>query len=73
MGDFEHWGPPEAYQTRADGVRALASTMGNWLGGPNQAAIACQQERIGHTVYVTGGTGIPDVASNNNRMAVEFY
>jgi hypothetical protein len=71
-GDFLSWGRPEAYQVRSDGVRVLASTMGNWLGGPNQAAIDAQQRRIGSLVYVTGGTGIPDVASKNRRLAVEF-
>lgn len=71
-GDFELWGSAEAYQMRKDGVRALASTMGNWLGGPNQAAIKCQQDRIGKTAYVTGGTGVPDVASKNRRLIVEF-
>lgn len=71
-GDILSWGRVEAYQTRPDGVRALASTVGNWLGGPNQAAIDAQQQRIGTVVYVTGGTGIPDVASNNRRLAVEF-
>lgn len=72
-GDILTWGRPEAYQTRSDGVRALASTAGNWMGGPNQAAIDAQLHRIGTTVYVVGGTGIPDVASNNKRFAVEFY
>lgn len=52
ISNFEHWDLPEAYQTRADGVCALASTMGIWLGGPNQAAIDCQEERIGDTVYI---------------------
>lgn len=72
-GDIQTWGPPEAYQIRSDGVRALASTMGNWLGGPNQAAINAQKKRIGGTVYVTGGAGVPDIGSSNKRLAVEFY
>lgn len=46
--------------------------MGNWLGGPNKAAIEAQQGIKGK-VYVTGGTGVPDVASANNRLAVDFY
>ena len=71
-GDIQTWAPTKAYQTRSDGVRALASTMGNWLGGPNQAAVDAQQQRIGSLVYVTGGSGVPDVASNNRRLAVEF-
>lgn len=61
-----------AYQTRSDGKRVIASTMGNWLGGPNQAAINAQQA-IKTRAYVTGGTGVPDVASANRRLAVDFY
>jgi hypothetical protein len=61
-----------AYQTRPDGKRVIASTMGNWLGGPNQAAIESQQAIKGK-VYVTGGSGVPDVASANNRLAIDFY
>ncbi|KAH0380102.1 hypothetical protein KCU92_g7776, partial [Aureobasidium melanogenum] len=61
-----------AYQTRSDGKRVIASTMGNWLGGPNQAAIKAQQG-IKTQAYVTGGTGVPDVASANRRLAVDFY
>lgn len=61
-----------AYQKRADGKRVIASTMGNWMGGPNQAAIRAQQG-IKTQAYVTGGTGVPDVASANRRLAVDFY
>jgi hypothetical protein len=64
--------PESAYQTRSDGNHVIASTMGNWLGGPNKAAIEAQQAIKGK-VYVTGGTGVPDIASANNRFAVDFY
>jgi hypothetical protein len=64
---------PGAHVTRADGVDVIASTMGNWMGGPNKAAIELQQSAIGARTYVTGGTGVPDVASRNNRFLVEFY
>jgi hypothetical protein len=64
--------PESAYQTRSDGKHVIASTMGNWLGGPNKAAIEAQQAIKGK-VYVTGGTGVPDIASANNRFAVDFY
>jgi hypothetical protein len=47
--------PGSAYQTRADGKHVIASTMGNWLGGPNKAAIEAQQGIKGK-VYVTGGS-----------------
>jgi hypothetical protein len=46
--------------------------MGNWLGGPNKAAIEAQQATRGNA-YVTGGTGVLDVASANHRFAVDFY
>ncbi|THW85615.1 hypothetical protein D6D18_07709 [Aureobasidium pullulans] len=61
-----------AYQIRSDGQRVIASTMGNWLEGPNQAAIE-SQKAIRDKVYVTGGTGVPDVASAINRLAIDFY
>lgn len=61
-----------AYVVREDGNKVIASTMGNWLGGPNQAAIKAQS-RIRGSTYVTGGTGVPDVASVNKRFAVTFY
>ncbi|THW00167.1 hypothetical protein D6D27_00508 [Aureobasidium pullulans] len=32
-----------AYEIRSDGQRVIASTMGNWLAGPNQAAIESQK------------------------------
>lgn len=64
--------PESAYQTRSDDKHVIASTMGNWLGGPNKAAIEAQQGIKGK-VYVTGGTGVPDIASANNRFAVDFY
>jgi hypothetical protein len=35
--------PESAYQTRSDGKHVIASTMGNWLGGPNKAAIEAEQ------------------------------
>jgi len=61
-----------AYMVRGDGKKVIASTMGNWLGGPNQAAIKAQN-RIRGSTYVTGGIGVPDVASANKRFAVTFY
>jgi len=72
-GPITGWGDKSAWVTRSDGEHVLASTMGNWMGGPNQAAIAAQKEKIGKEVYVTGGTGVPDVASKNQRLAVDFY
>ncbi|KAF4556004.1 LysM domain-containing protein 1 [Elsinoe fawcettii] len=64
--------PPAAMRKRADGKMVIDTTMGNWMGGPNQAAIKAQ-DHIRRQAYVQGGSGVPDVASANNRMAVEFY
>lgn len=59
---------------KADGAKALASTMGNWMGGPNQAAVEYERKVLGEgKAYVTGGTGVPDVASRNQVLAVTFY
>ncbi|KAI9699336.1 MAG: hypothetical protein M1836_002946 [Candelina mexicana] len=66
--------PAAAFQTRSDGARVLASTMGNWLGGPNQAAIDYERRVVGQKkAYITGGTGTDDIASKNQRLAVDFY
>ena len=48
--------------------------MGNWMGGPNQAAIEYEKKVVGQEkAYITGGTGVPDVASHNQVLAVDFY
>ena len=66
--------PAAALGHRSDGKKVLASTMGNWMGGPNQAAIQWLQKEVGQEkAYITGGTGVPDVASHNKVMAVDMY
>ncbi|KAJ6477197.1 hypothetical protein C8R47DRAFT_1141059 [Mycena vitilis] len=66
--------PAAAKQTRQDGVECIASTMGNWMAGPNQAAIDYLNNAVGQQkAYITGGTGTPDIASHNQQLAVVFY
>ena len=67
--------PASAVAERAqDKVKVLASTMGNWLGGPNKAAIEYEQKVVGQkSVYITGGEGTNVVNSRNKRMAVDMY
>ncbi|MCJ1280429.1 hypothetical protein MMC21_008257 [Puttea exsequens] len=66
--------PAGALGRRGDGVKVLASTMGNWMGGPNRAAVEWLEREVGAgKVYVTGGTGVMDVASRNQVLAVEMY
>ena len=66
--------PDAAVQNKPDGTRALATTMGNWMSGPNQAAIDYESQVVGQQhAYITGGTGTNDVASSNNCLAVDFY
>jgi hypothetical protein len=67
--------PAAAVTVRAqDGVRTLASTMGNWLGGPNQAAIEYENRVVGQKkAYIVGGEGTSVVNSKNKRMAVDFF
>jgi hypothetical protein len=66
--------PAAAVVKKPDGSKALGSTMGNWNGGPNQAAIDYLKKVVGQSkAYITGGTGVPDIASKNNRFAVVFY
>lgn len=66
--------PQAAVQNKPDGTKALASTMGNWLGAANQAAIDWLNQKVGQAkAYITGGTGVPDIASGNQCLAVDFY
>lgn len=66
--------PAAALVAKPDGTKALASTMGNWMGGPNQAAIQYLQTAVGQSkAYITGGTGVPDIMSTNNQFNVVFY
>ncbi|KAJ7851528.1 hypothetical protein B0H14DRAFT_3660983 [Mycena olivaceomarginata] len=72
--DIVEKAPAAAKQKRHDGVECIASTMGNWMGGPNQAAIEYLNKAVGQKkAYITGGTGTPDIASKNQRLAVTFY
>ena len=66
--------PTTALQSKPDGTKAIASTMGNWNGGPNQAAIDYLNGVVSQSkAYITGGIGVPDIASKNNVLAVVFY
>ncbi|KAJ7909948.1 hypothetical protein B0H13DRAFT_1488971, partial [Mycena leptocephala] len=72
--DIVEKAPAAAKHKRQDGVECIASTMGNWMGGPNQAAIEYLNKAVGQKkAYITGGTGTPDIASKNQRLAVTFY
>lgn len=72
--DILHGAPPAARVKRADGVEVLASTMGNWMAGPNEATAEYEIKVVGQKkAYIKGGTGTDDVASKNNRLAVEFF
>jgi len=66
--------PEAAIQNKPDGRKALATTMGNWMSGPNQAAIDYLNQVVGQQhAYIVGGTGTDDVASSNKCLAVVFY
>ncbi|KAL9005513.1 MAG: hypothetical protein Q9188_001715 [Gyalolechia gomerana] len=66
--------PEAAIQAKPDGTRALATTVGNWMSGPNQAAIDWENQKVGQwKAYILGGTGTDDVASSNKCLAVDFY
>ena len=66
--------PAAAVMTRHDGTKVIASTMGNWMAGPNHAAVEYEQKVVGqHKAYIVGGTGTPDVASRNQCLAVTFF
>ena len=66
--------PEKALVMRKDGVKVLASTEGNWMAGPNEAAVEWLQKQVGQKkAYIKGGTGTDDVASRNRRLAVTFF
>lgn len=59
---------------RRDGEVVVASTVGNWMAGPNEEAVEWVGKVLGKgKAYVVGGTGVPDVASRNQVLAVDFY
>ena len=52
----------------------LASTVGNWMVGGNEVAVEWERKMVGvERAYIVGGTGVPDVASHNQVLAVDFY
>ncbi|KAI4100629.1 MAG: hypothetical protein LQ345_007443 [Seirophora villosa] len=78
IGGFENdiltHAPEKAMVKRKDGMRVLASTMGNWMAGPNEAAAQWEFKMVGQKkAYIKGGSGTDDVASKNQRLAVTFF
>jgi hypothetical protein len=66
--------PEAAIRRKSNGERATDTTVGNWMGGPNRAAIDYLSKVVGqHRAYFVGGTGVPDVTSKNNCLAVVMY
>ena len=65
---------PDAACTKKNGEKVIASTVGNWAGGPNKAASDYLDRVVGQRkAYILGGTGTDDVASRNKCLAVDFY
>ncbi|KAL8809948.1 MAG: hypothetical protein Q9223_002762 [Gallowayella weberi] len=72
--DIVSGAPEAAVRYKPDGTRALDTTVGNWNGGPNGAAIEWEMAQVGQRrAYIVGGTGTDDVASANKCFAVDFY
>ena len=66
--------PAAAINSKLDGTKALATTMGNWETGKNTAAIDwLQSKALQGKVYIEGGEGVADVGSGDNRLWVVFY
>ena len=66
--------PEKALVRRKDGVRCLASTVGNWMAGPNEAAVEWEEKEVGQKkAYITGGTGTEDVRGEHRKLEVVFY
>jgi len=66
--------PAGIVQTKEDGTKAIASTVGNWLAGYNADAVSYLQEVVGQEkAYIIGGTGVPDIADETNHFDIVFY
>ncbi|KAJ6262988.1 hypothetical protein Dda_1546 [Drechslerella dactyloides] len=66
--------PEAAIRRKPNGEKAIDTTEGNWMTGPNHAAIYYLNKKVGQKrAYITGGTGVPDVASKNRQLLVEMY
>jgi hypothetical protein len=66
--------PANAIRKKPNGEKALDTTVGNWMGGPNRATIDYLHRVVGQKkAYIEGGTGTPDVASKNQRLAIVMY
>lgn len=66
--------PAAACAKKPDGSKALATTVGNWTGGPNKAAVDYLNKVVGQKkAYIVGGSGTDDVASKNQCLAVDMY
>ncbi|KAL9626648.1 MAG: hypothetical protein Q9204_007141 [Flavoplaca sp. TL-2023a] len=66
--------PAAAKVKREDGVVCLASTMGNWMAGPNEAAAEWLFKEVGQKkAYIKGGSGTDIISSKNRRFDVCFY
>lgn len=75
---FEHEivskAPEASIRKKPNGERAIDTTVGNWNGGPNKAAIDYLNKVVGQSkAYILGGTGVPDIASKNKRLAVVMF
>ncbi|KAH6668179.1 hypothetical protein B0J14DRAFT_600010 [Halenospora varia] len=66
--------PEAAYKKKPNGQKVIDSTVGGFTGVVNQAAVKWMNEKVGQVnAYITGGTGVPDVSSKNQQLAVVFY
>lgn len=66
--------PVAACTKKPNGTKAIATTVGNWMSGPNHAAIDYLNKVVGQKkAYIVGGTGTDDVASKNKCLAVDMY
>lgn len=66
--------PASAYRNKPTGEKALDTTMGNWNGPTNQAAIDHLNNVVGqYNAYILGGSGTKVVRSANRCLGVTFY
>ncbi|KAH6669253.1 hypothetical protein B0J14DRAFT_486942, partial [Halenospora varia] len=66
--------PAAACTKKPDGTKVTQTTVGNWMSGPNQAAIDYLNKVVGQRkAYIVGGSGTDDVASGNKCLAVDMY
>lgn len=75
MVDIVAKAPDAAIRKKPNGERAIDTTVGNWMGGPNKAAIDYLNKVVGQRrAYILGGTGMcPSPVAGFRTRLTQLY